>query len=230
MTPLELLRMMQLADSAFPSGGFAFSGGMEVLVQEGSIKTAADVEALIADEMLPRWQGIDRWYLIEAYAAVSKSREADAYLEDLIVIDRLCEAQSSCAPLADASRRMGRATLASTARIGLAQAASYQARLNVGEAYGHLPVVQGLAGASFGIPLVGLQVASLHALVMGALAAAVRMGKIGALGAQAALRRLDEAAAVGMETPPPLVPAAFTPFIDIAAARRSRLSVLLFSS
>ena len=44
---LPLLRLLQITDSAFPVGGFAFSQGLEWLVQHGWVDCEADVAAVL---------------------------------------------------------------------------------------------------------------------------------------------------------------------------------------
>lgn len=223
MTPLALMRMAQLGDSAFPSGGFAFSGGLEVLAAEGGLRTAGDVERVIAEQVLERWLDCDRWFLVETHRAAPD-------LDAVAGLDAMCGAQTLCAPLAEASRRMGRATLSTATRIGASATADYAARVRAGSAEGHLAVAQGLAAAGLDLPVAAAEAASAHALLAGALGAAVRLGRIGALGAQAALTRLGDRAAERLAAPPAPRAHAFAPLAEIAAARRDRLAVALFAA
>lgn len=226
MTSLSLLRLAQLSDSGFPSGGFAFSGGLETLVQEGAVADDEDVEEFLIAQVLPRWMGIDRWFLQRAHVVA----EFDDSAKQLTVLDVLCEAHNLSAPLSDASARMGRAVLTSAVRIGIAPARLHAAQVKAGTAPGHLPVVQGMLGRALEMPLEAIETAALHSLLMGTLSAAVRMGKMGALGAQAVLLRLGPLAAAQLKSAPKDAPAAFCPLAEIAAARRSRLTTTLFSA
>jgi urease accessory protein len=231
METLALLRLAQLADSAFPSGGFAFSGGLEVLLNEAQVRGESGIEALLAEQVLPRWASFDRWYLVRTHTLASAAgQDGEALGTALSAIDRRCEVQSSCAALAEASRRMGRSALTSAGRLGLATAIDYAAMVRAGTAHGHLPVVQGLLGAALAMPRPAIEAAAVHALLMGTLSAAVRMGAIGALAAQAVLLRLGETAAARLAEPLPDGPHAFSPLADIAAARRGRLAVPLFAA
>lgn len=47
MESLELLQMMQLADSALPLGGFAFSNGLEWMVKTGAIEALSSLESYL---------------------------------------------------------------------------------------------------------------------------------------------------------------------------------------
>lgn len=226
ITPLALLRLAQLSDSAFPSGGFAFSGGLETLVHEGAVVGDAAMEDFVRTQVLPRWMGIDRWFLNRAHD-VAALDDAAAQLAEL---DVLCKAHNLSAPLSEASARMGRAALTSALRIGIAPAAVHAAQVKAGTAPGHLPVVQGLLGRALEMPVAAVEAAALHAMLMGTLGAAVRLGKMGALGAQTVLLRLGPLAAAQLEAPPMDAPAAFCPLADIAAARRSRLTTPLFAA
>ena len=45
-TSLATLRLLQISDSAFPSGSFAFSGGLETLAGDGMVDRRGDARRL----------------------------------------------------------------------------------------------------------------------------------------------------------------------------------------
>ncbi len=51
MTPDRFLILMQLGDSALPSGGYAFSSGLEAACQTGLIPDSAAFEECLVDEL-----------------------------------------------------------------------------------------------------------------------------------------------------------------------------------
>ncbi|MCD0162340.1 urease accessory protein UreF, partial [Deinococcus sp. 6YEL10] len=40
---VSLLRLLQLSDSAFPTGAYAFSDGLETLTTRGAVRSPADL-------------------------------------------------------------------------------------------------------------------------------------------------------------------------------------------
>ena len=50
-----LLRLLQLADSAFPAGAYAFSDGLETLVQRGEVRSADDLHAFLRGQLQQGW-------------------------------------------------------------------------------------------------------------------------------------------------------------------------------
>lgn len=227
--PLALLRLLQIADSAFPGGGFAFSNGLETLAQENRAQErrraggAEMVSDFIAKQLLPRWAGFDRWFLLRA-------REAGGAPKALIQIDRACEARNTTASLADASRRMGRAALSSHARIGTAGAADYLGEARARRAPGHLPVVQGLIAAALGLSATQACAAAAYQTAGGALSSAVRLGLIGALEAQSVLAALAPRLGALLTQPLDDAPHAFAPYADIAAMRHRAAESRLFAA
>ncbi|EAQ01519.1 Urease accessory protein UreF [Pseudooceanicola batsensis HTCC2597] len=222
----SLLRLLQTADSSFPSGAFAFSSGLETLAAEGRVGGAADVRALLADQIVPRWLGFDRLFLREAFAAAA---DPDTLLE----IDRRCHLQNTVDRLAEASRRVGRALLTVHARIGTTGAAEYRDSLAAsGQAttLGYEPVVQGIVGAGLGLACDEAEAGALNAVVMGFTSAAVRLGRLGALDAQSVLAALADDMAAGLARMPPAQPGAFSPLTEIAALRRPADQASLFAT
>ena len=220
---LTLLRVLQISDSSFPSGGFAFSNGLETLANEGALGGAEEVEAFLRDQLLVRWASFDRWFLVQAL-------EAGDDIGALGELDWLCEAQNNVQSLAAASRRMGRAALSSHQRIGTPRAAAYLVALREEAVPGHLPVVQGLLAGGLGLPREAAEISALYQLVAGALSAAIRLGKIGALQAQAVQADLATAMAALPRAPLPDLPHAFTPLADIAAMRHADHATRLFAA
>lgn len=54
------LALLQLGDSAFPAGGFAFSWGIEGLAADGLLSNRGDLDGVIADHLAQRWASMDR--------------------------------------------------------------------------------------------------------------------------------------------------------------------------
>lgn len=221
--PLVLLRLLQVSDSNFPSGGFAFSNGLETLANEGALATANDVEAFLRGHLLPRWVTFDRWFVVRAW-------ESDGEFAALKELDWHCEAQSSVQSLGYASRRMGRAVLTSHERMGTPQTADYLKLLHKDAAPGHLPVVQGMVAWVLGLPRAVVEVSSVYQLANGVLCAALRLGKIGALQAQAVQASIAPDIVRLLSEPLPALPHAFAPLADIAAMRHGDGGTRLFAA
>lgn len=213
----SLLRMMQTGDSAFPSGAFAFSNGLETLLVEGVVPGRMDLPTVLMEQIGPRWLSFDRAFLHAAMGAA-----------DTAEIDRDCHVRQGVPELAAASQRMGRALLTSHARIATPGAAEYLARPRE-VAPGHAPVVQGLVGRGLGLAPAEAEAAAFHGLLSGFAAAAVRLGRLGALNAQRLVGEAITRFAPAFETPPG-PPSAFAPVADIAAQRRDPAAVNLFAT
>lgn len=223
---LPLLRLLQTADSSFPSGAFAFSSGLETLAAEGRVNDAGDVHRLLVDQIVPRWLGFDRPFLNEAYDAAG---DPDAVLK----IDRQCHLRNTVDRLAEASRRVGRALLTVHSRIGTPGAETYRSQMGLtgqGRDLGYEPVVQGLIGAGLGLSRSQAEAGALNAVVTGFTSAAVRLGRLGALDAQGVLAAVSVDMARGLEAPAPKQPGSFAPLTEIAALRRTADHASLFAT
>lgn len=230
--PLALLRLLQVSDSGFPSGAFAFSSGLEALDRDGFVSGAGDVAALLSGHIVPRWLGFDRVFLARAHGCAGDPEATRA-------VDLECHRFNTVERLADASRRVGRALLMVHARMGTPGAAAYRAALAAPpEGAGPAPhpplahdcVVQGLLAPGLGLSLEEAEAGALHAMVMAFLTAAVRLGRLGAIEAQIVLRAAGPAMAAGLARPAPHLPGSFAPFSDIAALRRSPGQAALFAT
>src|SRR5580700_8769221 len=99
--PATLLLALQFGDSAFPSGGFAFSWGLEGLAADGLIDDHEDVAEIIAQQLAMRWNTMDRILLGRSHKAPD--------LKAVISTDLAAEATTLSAPMRAGSRRAGRA-------------------------------------------------------------------------------------------------------------------------
>lgn len=88
---LQTLALLQLGDSAYPAGGFAFSWGLEGLAADGMLANRSELDRIIADQLERRWASMDRVLLRQAFRA-----------EDCVAIarvDRLAEAATPSAEM-----------------------------------------------------------------------------------------------------------------------------------
>jgi urease accessory protein len=193
---MSLLAALQFGDTAFPSGGFAFSWGLETALRDGQADRAS-LAAWIEAELMDRWAPFDRVALAGGWDTPPGWAETvdSAYWSETARA-RSLEAGSA---LLTAARRLGLVPLPGTAHLPLAQAAVLRA-----------------AGLT---PAEALAV-SAHQAAQGMASAAVRLNVVGAVAVQGILRALRPALEAAAVLPAPgTLPASFAPVSDIAMLR-----------
>ena len=220
-----LLAALWQGDSAFPSGGFAFSNGLEGIAALGAPLDRGGLSAAMETALRFRWATADRVALLHAFAAED--------LDDVAIVDRAVEAAALTEAFRAGSRRNGKALLIAHGRLATPGAAELKAEVTAGRALGHLPVVQGWVWRRCGLDARAAVAASAYTVVAGLANAAVRLGCLGVIDAQRALGdSLDLVADLAHEAydPSSLRLSSTTPWLDVAATRHARSGLRLFSN
>jgi urease accessory protein len=220
----QALALLQLGDSAYPAGGFAFSWGLEGLAADGMLADRDQLDRIIVDHLARRWATMDRILLRRAFHAPD--------CEAIAAVDRHAEAASPSAEMREGSRRAGRALLGVWVKLDGSLSVAYRNLVSSDSRLGHLPIVQAVVCRDADFRLDAAELVSGWSLVTGLVSAAVRLGIIGHIEAQRSLSAARSLLAELLaETPPPdAVPASFTPFIDIAVSRGPLRHVRMFTT
>jgi urease accessory protein len=220
-----LLTALQYGDSFFPSGGTAFSWGLEALCADRQVTSADDVRRFLEGQLRQRWATCDRLFLVAAHR-VSENLDA------VTALDHLLEAMTLPRELREGATRAGGALLSIHERLGTAGARDYRARMRAGEAPGHLPVVQGLLLAGVGLEERAAATVSAHALSVSVVSAALRLSIITHVDAQRILSATRGLLAALLAEPVPDVAqaAVYTPATDVAAMRHESQTARLFAN
>lgn len=220
-----LLTAIRLADTAFPSGSFAFSQGLEPILAADRAAGADAVLAFVREQLRLRFATADRVALVRAFRV---AHDEDA----LAAVDHEFHAASPVEAQRAASLKNGAAMLAAHARLATGGVASYQARVRGRGAFGHLAIVQGLVSRTLLLSEEEAVNVAGYGLAMGIAQAALRLGRIGAIDAQKivglALSDIEEIAT--MPVGDDAAPSTFTPLVDIAAIHHGRRRGRLFAS
>lgn len=207
-------RLLQLADSAFPTGGFAHSAGLEAAAQAGLVP---DVRAFAREAI---WQA--------GLGALPLIRAAHCSPPELPALDARAEAFLVNHVANRASRTQGRAFSSTCARIFPERFQRPPPGLCL-----HLAPLWGAVFAALGVPLLDAQRLHLWTCARGALSAAVRLGLVGTLESQSLLASLDPVLDEALQQCGPLALDALSqpaPLLDLLQGTHDRLYSRLFQS
>ena len=212
--------VLQLADSAFPTGGFAHSAGLEAALQAGEL---AGVEPVCRDLIGQLAHG--------ALPLVATVHDEPPRLAE---VDAFARATLWSHVAARASKNQGRALLDVAARsFGHEVLVAARARLARQELDGHLAPVFGFVTRALGVDRDEALATFLHLGVRGALSAAVRLGCIGPAEGQAIHQRLHGALGDALARARTLAladVAQTAPLAELVQATHDRLYSRLFQS
>jgi urease accessory protein len=205
----------QLADSAFPAGGFAHSGGLEAAWQHGQVRNASELAALLETSL--RQLG---------HASLPFVSAAHDDPSQLAALDRWCDAFITNHVANRASRLQGRAFLSSTEKI-------FPGRKIGPPPCGHFAPIFGSVTRSLGLKRSRAMHLFLFLHLRGLVAAAIRLGIVGPMEGQALQHRLSQPAREILAqcgSLPVAVAAQTAPLMEIWQATQDRLYSRLFQS
>lgn len=160
--------VMQLADSAFPAGGFAHSAGIEAAGQLGELPEGG-VDAFVREAM---WQ--------VGFGSLPVVGDAHREPARIARVEAVCDAFLTGAVANRASRTQGRALASACARsFGDDGLARLYDDVRERRLLGHHAPLFGAIAAVLGVPRTDAQALWIHVALRGVLSAAVRLGLTG---------------------------------------------------
>jgi urease accessory protein len=162
----------QLVDSAFPTGVFAHSFGLESAWQQGEVEDDAALDRFV------------RWSILQAgHTMLPLLNDAHRRPEDLLALDELADVFLLNVVANRASRAQGRALIATAARVCPSEAI-LALKVSAQQSRAHVAPLQGAIFRVLGLPLATAQRVALFGAARAVLGAAVRLGIAGSFEAQ----------------------------------------------
>jgi urease accessory protein len=229
MDSRQLLSLLHFGDSAFPTGGYAHSFGLESCCQAGIVVDSDGVARFLMAQLEGATGPCDATAVVAVLGA-TQARD----LESCRRMDETLEAMKPVREFREGSRQMGRQTLrVASSLTGDARLAAYLEEVNAGRVPGHHATAFGMTGGALGWTGLEAATAFLYATAALQVGAALRLLSMGQLEGQRVLWRLHPlierlAAEAARRGPDDLW--SFTPGLDIAGMRHERLPARLFRS
>lgn len=239
LTPVaRLLVLAQLADSAFPVGGFTLSHGLETAIEVGAVDDLPGVEAFLGTLLRGQLAPLDMAVLIASHRHTASVGLVSEAVAELIRLDRALLARKLGREGREAGRRAGRALLRLAPALGIDDdVAPYADAVRRGEAPALYPVVLGLSTARLGVAPEEAAALYAHAFLLSGLNAAVRLLSIDHVAVQAALRRAAPAVEWAVERAATIDPIAdadqlysSAPWAEILQTRHERSNARSFAT
>ncbi len=228
MNTSSLLKGLRFVDSFFPSGGYAYSSGLEAAAQGGLVKNSEDLSRFVVESLTT---GIGER---EAVAAgLAHDACVSNTLEIAFTVDRELDAMKLGRESRTASRQMGRQVIRLAAeqhsRPPLLE--DFLAAVEAGHSPGHMAVSLGLTLAAVGWSKEDTIAAFLYQAATGFVSAAMKLLPIGQREGQRLLESwLEVIERVSQKSAHQRVLQSWSPIQDIYAMRHSRLESRLFRS
>jgi urease accessory protein len=227
ITTDALAFLLQISDSAFPTGGYAHSYGLEEMVHCGVVTNEKTLLEFLQNQIRPALVHNDLPLVREAHEAASSGR-----FETLVDIDSLAGALKLSSELREASRRVGTRRLATLLKVRTNPAlAALSDAVTRGDAVGHHAVVFGCA--CIHLPVQDALAAYDYQTVAGFCTASLKLLRIGQEGVQRVLATcvVDTAGVVEQALAIPFDEIGwFDPVLDLASMRHEIANERLFIS
>jgi urease accessory protein len=225
MEAFTSLRMLQISDTAFPTGSFSHSMGLEAFAEAGELESAEDLQFLVGLHLNS----------LATSDCVALRASYGAKIEELSRIDWLLSATKLTRELRAASSSTGKRFLLSVAALGLKDVRldEFIAGVRAGETPGNLAVGYGVAAPVLGLDLEEVLLAYLYASAASLVAAGQKLIPLGGSAAQRVLFDLQEKIVWAAEKSREVVPEgmyAFSPTIDVRSMLHERQRVRLYIS
>src|SRR5579871_3428706 len=217
LADLTVLGLLQLADSAFPSGGYAHSAGLEWLLGEGEVDLEAHLRFRLA-------AGLARLELPLLRGAYGARRVAE-----LVELDALADALMPARELRGASRAIGHSVLRAATAVRRDGPAQYAMEAGIE----HQPVAYGVVLRDWDIDLEAGLLSYAWQATRQQLAAAQRLGVVGQTTVQRLLHAMrpamGQAVAASREVAVDEM-GAYAPWLELASMQHERQFARLFLS
>ena len=228
------LAMMQLSDSFFPSGMFGMSGGLESMSKARRLKGKKAILGFMQQQIQFQIAPCDCAAMSIAIDAASR-RDMDSAMR----VDNAYFAMKLVSEARVASVRSGRQVLNCITQISAKKFASkFKAKVDSGDAQGTYPVCMAIGATMFGIPKTSALRMALYSYCVSVAAAAVRLGILQHLEAQAVLKEMhpmidSEAIRASLRkhnsgTDPLAVMWQLSPLVDILQMQHERDDLRMF--
>ena len=230
----KVVSLLQLSDSAFPTGRYAHSYGLETYLQDGLLAVPSPPSTLcglLSDTVRFAVAPSDGVALVCAHRAITANGETD--LVSVARADLRLTAVKLPTEMRDASRRTGRALLRAAKGLVDSGLSDYERFVDHGHSPGNHAVVLGLVSACLGIPVVQAVVGDLYAFSASWVAAAIRLGLTDHLTAQALLHRTSTVAATCAITAATRTVddiSSCAPLVDLMSMRHEQADIRLFAT